>query len=322
MQAVAPVLQGLPLVGGAINVISGLASTIGGQKLGNLLAGKALTAAFVTGTNDTADTPNTVYQIDASTSASSPILLAQLPFALPTPACPGYNASNSSTPAPPLAVTMVLPILSNSSLQILCGTYNSTPSAPSMLIAHPCWNTTGTDGKLGAEPAGMSQVFAWDQTTGSVAPLYNGTAPLPAGTTCASPSGGPATPAPPTPASTIAEGDIAAPQSVTLVFSADPSIPNTTNATTAAPISPPISPPSSIPSTPANGTAPGSTLPTPTPRSPVNNSTALFGDGSNGGPSDNSTEPMDPSGEDDDDESDPSDSGDDVTSSLGYNNGQ
>lgn len=296
-----PVLHGLPVVGGLVDVLGSLVGSIGGQKIGNLLTGKPLTAAFVTGSGD--DAPSSIqqmaYQIDASTSSSSPILLAQLPFALPTPGCPSSaNGTNSSAPSTPIAVTMVLPIMSNSTLQVMCATYNSTPMGPSMLIAHPCWNTTGPDGQMGQEPANMSQVFAWSQDTGVVQPLFNGTAPLPVGASCAGPDSAPGAPAPPAPASTIAEGNAASPQSVTLVFTADSSIPNTTNATTALPVPVPVSPPSPdslpIPAAIANATG-----------------TVLYGDGV---PAGDSTDPTD--GGDADDGSDDGSDG-----SLPYDDG-
>jgi len=79
---------------------------------------------------------------------------------------------------------------------------------------------------MATEPANMSQVFAWRQDTGVVEPLWNGTAS--SRMACPPSSGGG------TPSSTVAAGPgdgspgSPSPQSVILVFDADPTIGNST----------------------------------------------------------------------------------------------
>jgi hypothetical protein len=228
LSTLVPVLKGLPLVGGLVNVVGSIAASVGGQKIGSLLTGQPITsAAFVTNPND-APTPaeQLAFQIDASTDTGSPLFLAQLPFSLPTSGCHSPNSTTPSQTPGPVPVSIVLPIVSNSSLQVMCATYNSTPSSPSMLIAQPCWNSTGPDGSMAEEPANLSQIFAWNQDTGVVQPLWNGTASTRTGMSCPPSSG-----VLPTPSSTVAAGNgngSPAPQTVTLVFSADPTIGNST----------------------------------------------------------------------------------------------
>lgn len=230
-----------------MDVVAGILTSVGGQKIGTLLTGKPTTptsSAFVTNPNsDNTQSPieQLAYQIDASTDTGSPLFLAQLPFPLPTSDC--HSFLNATSPAP-VAVAIVLPIISGSDLQVMCATYNSTASSPSMLIAQPCWNTTttGPDGssRRAEEPANMSQVFAWSQDTGVIQPLWNGTASS-SRMSC-----------PPLPSSTVATGGSSpAPQSVTLVFSADPTIGNSTTP----------SPTSTVPSNSDNSTDPDNSRP-------------------------------------------------------------
>lgn len=233
-----PVLKGLPVVGGLMDVLGSTVGAVGGQKMGSLLTGKPITsAALFANAQSPPDTEQLAFQIDASTDTGSPLFLAQLPFPLPTSGCSSPNATNTPSSGP-VPVSIVLPILSNSSLQVMCATYNSTPSSPSMLIAQPCWNSTGSDGSMAEEPANMSQIFAWNKDTGVVQPLWNGTASSSSTTSrmsCPPPlSNGVPSSSTPSPASTIATGDgngangSPAPQTVTLVFSADPTIGNST----------------------------------------------------------------------------------------------
>jgi len=234
LAALVPALKGLPVVGGLVDVVAGIVTSVGGQKIGSLLTGKPTTptsSAFVTNPNsDDAQSPieQLAYQIDASKDTGSPLFLAQLPFPLHTSDC--HFPPNATSPAP-VAVAIVLPIISGSDLQVMCATYNSTASSPSMLIAQPCWNktTTGPDGSSSRaeEVANMSQVFAWSQDTGVIQPLWNGTAPS-SRMSC-----------PPLPSSTVVAGgdggSSPAPQSVTLVFSADPTIGNSTTPSSTVP---------------------------------------------------------------------------------------
>jgi hypothetical protein len=70
-------------------------------------------------------------------------------------------------------VVIALPIIANDSLEVLCATYQSAPSTPSMLIAQECWNATTANDTLTAQSANMSQVFAYHPSTGVVQPLWN-----------------------------------------------------------------------------------------------------------------------------------------------------
>lgn len=229
LSTLVPALKGLPIVGGLVDVVAGIVGGVGGAKIGSLLTGKpTMSAAFVASNDAQSPIEQFAFQIDASSDTASPLFLAQLPFALPTSGCHSPNATKRATPGP-VPVAIVLPILANSSLQVMCATYNSTPSSPSMLIAQPCWNSTKPDGSRAEEPANLSQVFAWSQDTGAVQPLWNGTAPT---RMSCPPSDGVVVPT-----STVVAGNAnivdgsSAPQSVTLVFSADPTVGNSTTPT-------------------------------------------------------------------------------------------
>jgi len=166
-----PCLAGLPLVGGIINIVSSTLAGIGGDKIGALLAGKPMpVSAFVTNAsyNPTSPIQNFAYQIDMSPSASGDsMFLAKLPFSLPRSPC-------SNTTSIPVAIAYAK--IANSTLQVLCLTYDSSPSVSAPITAQPCVNNT-----VGVST--MSQVFAFNEATNALQPLSNVTSSTPLGYT-------------------------------------------------------------------------------------------------------------------------------------------
>lgn len=173
-----------------MGIVDSTVSALGGQKLGDLVAGNAVStsSAFVTSLASVPAGQRLSYMMDASNSTSSPMFLAKLPFSFPTSGCnlTASPSANSSTPAGPVPVAIALPIINNDSIQVVCATYESAPSKPSMLVAQECWNKTMTlkNGTIIAapQPPNMSQIFAYDEATGVIEPLWNTTATASSGT--------------------------------------------------------------------------------------------------------------------------------------------
>ena len=169
-----PVLKGLPVVGGLVGVLAGTLGSIGGVKIGALLAGEQMpVSAFVTDASYDPASPiqNFAYQIDISPRASGDsMFLAKLPFSLPSSPCTNVTS---------IPVAVAYAKVTNSTVQVLCLTYDSSPSAPSAITAQPCVNNT-------ASMFTMSQVFAYDEVSNALQPLSNVTSTTPLGYTPAS----------------------------------------------------------------------------------------------------------------------------------------
>ncbi len=160
IRTLVPILKGLPLVGGMIDVVTSIAGDIGGEKIGALLAGRPLpNAAYVTGGSSL---QSFAYQIDASDSKPASMFIAKLTDANST------ICANATL----IPVMVAIPVVNNNTFSVMCATYDSTPSTPSALTAQPCRNTTAPT----IANSSLSQVLAYDQLTGILHPLWNASA--------------------------------------------------------------------------------------------------------------------------------------------------
>lgn len=159
LKTIVPALEGLPLIGGVINILGQTIGGIGGEKIGALLTGKPLSnAAYVTGGSAL---QSFAYQIDASDSKPANMFIAKLPYTN------NLTCPNATT----IPVMVAIPIINNDSFSVMCATYDSTPYTPSALTAQPCRNMTAP----AIANSSMSQVLAYDQLTGILHPLWNAT---------------------------------------------------------------------------------------------------------------------------------------------------
>lgn len=232
-----PVLKGLPLVGGVISILAPIAGGILGPELGSLLLGgdgstsAASIATFANPSGTSGTMPNASFPIVASNSSRTPMFLVSLNYTLD----PAVTGNSSIIP-----VSMAIPIMGESSLAVLCATYDTTPNATSPLTAQPCRNATSAQN--GTLPLTTSQVFAFHPDTGAVHPLWSALQ----GEATVAPNA--TTPDAPASDDTSAEPTAPSTQSVTLVFqseedttadapepeAADPSTPTTDNDSTDA----------------------------------------------------------------------------------------
>lgn len=152
-----PILKGLPIIGGFVDIAGPIVSGLLGDKLGSLLLGPSPNAASISAFTDPSALKNTTYPIVASKTSHTPMFLVSLNYTLD----PAVTGNASIVP-----VTMAIPVMGESSLAVLCATYETTPSAAAPLTAQPCTNTT-------TAPINTSQVFAFNPDTGTVHPLWS-----------------------------------------------------------------------------------------------------------------------------------------------------
>ncbi|KAF8605893.1 hypothetical protein BDV93DRAFT_543092 [Ceratobasidium sp. AG-I] len=163
LDAVVPLLGGLPIVGGAIGGVVGLANMLTHTVLSDMLASLIISptpSAMSVQSLDGEQMPS--FTLNASNSSSTTMYLV-----------PQNTTADLSPSEKVVLITMPMFHAKDQTVKTYCASYDPNSSAPSQLSSQPCSYNINAGLDINSTSTHFSQLFSWNTDSGEIKPLWH-----------------------------------------------------------------------------------------------------------------------------------------------------